>query len=171
MRNLEVDVARIRLAQLRKYDVKRSASEIPEENSKAYAILVEVNGTYINVLNPLEELPVYDRTPYANTTKDGVHDYGNKIVLVNGEEKDGPCYILEKEDMKYEFRKERVSIKDIENYVLSSKLFFADRIKLLDNNRRIPRSLYNKRLLLEDMERLNRLNNYLYSEDTKELIK
>ena len=169
MKNLEVDVSRIKLAQLRKYDARRKASEIPDK--KAYAVMVEVNGTYVNVLNPLEELPVYGRTPYANTTRDGMHEFGNKIVLLNGEEKDGPCYILETTDMEHELHKEKVTIKDIENYVLNSKLFFVDRIKLLNGDRRIPRSLYNKRLVLEDMARLNELNNYLYAEDTKKLIK
>ena len=169
MKSLEVDVSRIKLAQLRKYDAGRKASEIPDK--KAYAVMVEVNGTYVNVLNPLEELPVYGRTPYANTTRDGMHEFGNKIVLLNGEEKDGPCYILETTDMSHELHKERVTIKDIENYVLNSKLFFVDRIKLLNGDRRIPRSLYNKRLVVEDMARLNELNNYLYSEDTKKLIK
>ena len=127
MKNLEVDVSKVKLAQLRKYDIKRKASEIPEK--KAYAVLVEVNGTYINALNPLEELPVYGRSPYANITSDGLHEYGNKIMLMNGEEKDGPCYILESTDMRYEFHKSRVSMKDIENYVLNSKSFFASKAR------------------------------------------
>ena len=161
MRGIEIDKGRVKLAQVRYFDIERNASEIPED--KVYVVLINVNGTYINALNPFEELPVYQRTPYSNVTSDGRHEYGNKIQLVNGEEKDGVCFILELVDLGYEFRKDKVTIEDIENYVLNSKLFFKDRIKLLQGKRRLQKSLYDKKLLVEDMNKLNKFNEYISS--------
>ena len=170
MRNLKVDTSKVKLAQLRYFNLERKASEIPED--KVYAILVEVNGTYINVLNPLEELPVFDRSPYTNTTPDGKHEFGNQLFLINGELQDGPCYILEREDMKGELRREKVSISDIENYVLNSKLFFVDRVELLEKDKRLARDRYYKKLYLEDIRKLTKLNEYLNSfKKEKELEK
>ena len=170
MRNIKVDTSRVKLAQLRYFNLERKASEIPED--KAYAVLVEVNGTYINVLNPMEELPVLDRSPYTNTTPDGLHEFGNQLFLVNGELQDGPCYILERENMKDHFRREKVSISDIENYVLNSKKFFVDRVELIEKDRKLLRDRYYKKLYLEDIKKLNKFNEYLDSFDKeKELEK
>ena len=168
MRNVEFDSRRIKLAQYRYFNLERSASEIPEE--KAYVILAEFNGTYINVLNPLEELPVLGRTPYPNVTSDGRHEFGNMLYLVSGTLQDGPCYVLERTDMAYAFHKEKVVMKDIENFVLNSDYFFIDRIKLLEGKKRAPKSLYNKRLLLEDTQRLFRFNEYLSSHDSEKKL-
>ena len=168
MRNVKIDISKVKLAQLRYFNLERKASEIPEE--KVYAMLVEINGTYINLLNPIEELPVFGRAPYTNTTPDGQHEFGNQLFLINGELQDGLCYILEKEDMKYEFRRDKVSINDIENYVLNSKLFFADRVELLEKDKKIARDRYYKKLYLEDIKKLNKLKEYLSSfEKEKEL--
>ena len=71
MRNLEVKSSNLRLAQLRYYELERHASEILD--NKAFAVILEVNTfnkdedgnyiyNYINVFNPLETLPVFDRT-------------------------------------------------------------------------------------------------------------
>lgn len=171
MRDLKIESSKLRLAQFRYYNLERQASEIPDD--KAYTILAEINGTYINVLNPLETLPVYDRSSvYKNYTKDGMHEFGNKIFLVNGEEQDGPCFILELINMQNEFGKEIVTMKDIENYVLNSRMFFPDRLKLLEINRKQISSLYRKKLLLEDTQKLNRFNEYFSSfEKGKELEK
>ena len=170
MRNIKVDASRVRLAQLRYFNLERNASEIPE--IEAYAVLVDINGTYINVLNPLEELPILDRTPYTNVTPDGLHEFGNKLILVNGESQDGPCYVLEKGDLKGDLRREKVSVTDIENYVLDSKLFFVDRVELLEKERRLSNGKYYKDLYLEDIKKLNKFKEYLNSfEKNKELEK
>ena len=163
MRNVKVDTSKLRLAQLRYFNLERKASEIPDE--KAYAVLVEVNGTYVNVLNPIEELPVLDRSPYTNTTPDGQHEFGNQLFLINGELQDGPCYILERGNLRDHLRRETVSISDIENYVLNSKEFFVDRVELIEKDRKLLRDKYFKRLYLEDIKNLNKFNEYLDSFD------
>ena len=169
MRNLKIDVSRVKLAQLRYYEVGKGA-EI--SSNVVYAILVKFNGTYINPLNPFDELPVYDRTPYSNVTPDGRYEYGTKIFLVNGEEKDGLCYIIEKENISSDFRKDEVSIEDIEKYVLNSKLFFIDRIELLEKNKKLLGDKYYKRLYIEDIKKINKLNEFINSHnDKKELEK
>lgn len=160
MRNFKVDTSRIKLAQLRYYKVGKGA-EI--SNNYVYTILAEFNGTYINPLNPFDELPVYDRAPYSNVTPDGKYEYGTKVFLVNGEEKDGLCYVLEKENVASSFKKSEVDIKDIENYVLNSKLFFIDRIELLEKDKRLLKDKYYKKLYLEDIKRMNQLKDFINS--------
>ena len=175
MRNLEVKSSNLRLAQLRYYELERHASEILD--NKAFAVILEVNTfnkdedgnyiyNYINVFNPLETLPVFDRTPYTNVTPDGLCEFGNKLELKSGEEKDGPCLILETGNLGDDLRKEKVTINDIKNYVLKSKLFFVDRVELLEKDRRLLRdNKYYKRLYLEDVQRLNKLKEYFASFD------
>ena len=66
MRHTKISADKVRIGQMRYFDIERNGTEIPED--KAYAFLVKVNGVYINPFNPFEEIPVYDRTKYTNTT-------------------------------------------------------------------------------------------------------
>lgn len=162
MRNERVDAKRLRVAQVRYFDVEKNASEIPEET--AYVFLVNVNGTYINPFNPLEEVPVYDRAWYGNVTENG-ESYGTKIVLVNGEVQEGVCYILESFDVRDIFEKEVISMKDIEDYMFDSKLYFIDRIELNENRKLNPmEKLRRNKKIVEDIEKGMKLKEYLIRE-------
>ena len=159
MSNYMYDVERIKMAQIRYFDANRQATEIPI--NKAYAIMINVNGSYVNMLNPGEELPVFARSKYPNVAKDG-SEYGSRIYLVNGELQDGLCFVLEHGDMFHEFHKDLVSLREIEEYVLNSDLFFADRIKLLKEGKK-PRNISIKKKIKDDMAMLDKFNEYLGS--------
>ena len=159
----KIQTNRLKLAQLRYFDEKRNATEIPQK--KGYAFLVENNGEYVNILNLENSLPVYGRCLYTNTTMDG-EDYGTKIFLVSGEVKSGLCFVMEPVNVSQIFQCSEVSLKDLEQYILNSDLFFIDRLELL-KNKKIPfymkKSL--KKRICEDMSCLNELNEYFASQE------
>lgn len=167
MRNTSVEADRVRLAKVRYFDEEENAVEIPVE--EAYAFLVNVNGTYINPFNPLEEVPVYERAWYGNYTKDG-EAYGTKIILKNGKVQEGMCYVLEKDSAKEIFEQDEISIKDMEEYILSSEKYFIDR---LDITKKFgPREkLLRYRQMTSDVENKLRLEEYLNREKIVQKIK
>ena len=163
MKHTKISADKVRIGQMRYFDKKGNGTEIPEE--KAYAFLVNVNGVYINPFNPFEEVPVYDRTNYTNTTLDGV-SYGTKIVLASGEVKDGPCYVLEKGDGREIFDKEEVTIKDLEDYMFASQDFFFDRMEVAKANRWKPKEmLYRYTQMGDDYIKMMNLDMYLSREE------
>ena len=123
----------LRLAEVRYFDREHNGVEIPRIN--AYVILAQAGDRYLNVFNPGEELPVYDRVPYSNTTMDGV-DYGTKIVLASGTCKNGLCYVLDKTKIEdFFFGKEEITFDQLEAFVLRSDLFFIDRMDLMKSKK------------------------------------
>ena len=138
MRNAKISADKVRIGQVRYFDIERNATEIPED--KAYAFLVNINGVYINPFSPLEEVPVYDRTDYSNYTLDGI-PHGTKIVLASGKVKEGPCYVLKKISGKDIFNKEVVTIKDLEDYMFASEDFFFDRLTVVKDGRWKPKEM------------------------------
>lgn len=141
MNRNSIKTEQLRLAEIREFNYERKSSLIPLK--KAYAILGEINGHYINVLNPFLEYPVYERLPYSNVTPSG-EEFGTMISLVDGEVKDGPCYILDYKLKKY-INKENVSIDEIKEYVLDSGTFFPDRIHLIEEMSLIKRLKYKRK--------------------------
>lgn len=169
MKNIEIDANRVRLAQIRYFDVEANASEIPME--KAYAFLVKVNGVYINPFNPLEEVPVYDRAWYSNTTLEG-REFGTKIILAQGEVQEGKCYILEMEKGEKIFDKEVVTIKDLEDYMFQSDEFFVDRLTIGKKKPWKPKEMLSRyRQMENDYIKEMKLEAYLNREEEYQKIK
>ena len=163
MINFEIDTSKLYLAQVRYYETERNGVEITD--LKAYAFLAKVNGAYINILNPVEELPVYNRLPYSNTTRDGI-DYGNIISLVCGDEKDGPCFVIENVDVKKIFGQDTILLSDVENYVLNSDLFFVDRIDLMSSSENSSlHYIKSRKKLNDDIRSLSQLKSIFSSHE------
>jgi hypothetical protein len=161
MRERMIDSKRIRLGRVTYFDKEHNGTVVPSVD--AYVFLVNVNGVYVNPFNVADELPVYDRVPYSNTTRDG-HDYGTKIVLANGEVKEGPCYVMEKIDVGEYYGKKKMSLDMLEECILSSEKFFIDRIGILEKMGGSPRrKYYNHRKLIRDLDQLNRFNEFMDS--------
>jgi len=152
-----INTKKLRLGQVRYFDTKTNSSEIPELS--VYAFLYEVNGTYVNVLDFTRDYPVFDRYIYTNYASTG-EAYGNKIQLVNGELKDGLCYILERGDASRLLGKDEVTLNDLLLYVINSDKFFIDRISLLENVRGIDGFIV-KRKLKEDYSKLDEFYEYV----------
>ncbi|MBR2679022.1 MAG: hypothetical protein IKE63_06355 [Bacilli bacterium] len=166
MRHTKISADKVRIGQVRYFDIERNATEIPED--KAYAFLINVNGVYINPFNPLEELPVYDRERGENYTLDGV-PHGTKIKLVNGEVKEGPCYVLEKTDGREIFDKDIVTISDMEDYMFASNNFFVDRMDVAKANRWKPKEMLYRYFQMEE-DYIQKMNLDMYLNREKEKV-
>ncbi len=159
MKKIMIDTKRIKLAKVTYFDTRYNGSAVPSVD--AYAFLVNVNGTYVNPFNVAEELPVYDRVPYSNTTRDG-DDFGTKIVLANGEVKDGPCYVIEKVNVEDYYDKKQMSLSMLEDCMLRSNNFFIDRMGILERNPVGARVKgYSKRKLMEDKRKLKEFQEFM----------
>lgn len=161
MKNKGIDISKIKLAQIRYFDAERKGSLIPEE--KAYVFLVDIGGEYINLFNPSEILPVFGRAPYSNITMDGV-EFGTKIVLLQGEIQDGPCYIIEKINSDDIFRKDEVTVEEIENYMIKSDRFFVDRIDIFERRKSIM-DLGKRKKIRDDRVKLGKFEDYMRSQE------
>lgn len=96
--------------------------------------------------------------------------YGTKIILKNGKVQEGMCYVLEKDSAKEIFEQDEISIKDMEEYILSSEKYFVDR---LDITKKFgPREkLLRYKQLTNDVEKKLRLEEYLNREKCVQKIK
>ena len=131
MENRLMDTNKIRLARVKYYDVEKNGAELSEH--EAYAFLFQVNEhKYINPFDPFEELPVLDRTFYANVASNG-EEFGTKLIHVCGELENGPCYVLERLSVKDLFKKDGISLFDLKKYILHSKKFFVDRRHIIES--------------------------------------
>jgi len=130
MDKFEIKTERLKLAQIRHFSKAHNGVEVPR--NKAYVFLYKLGeDKYVNLFNTMQELPVYERVPYSNTTKEGL-DYGTKIVLASGEEKSGPCFVVENIGMDNLFGEEKISLEQLKQFVFASNLFFIDRPTLVE---------------------------------------
>ena len=168
MKHTKISADKVRIGQMRYFDMEGNGTEIPKE--KGYAFLVNINGVYINPFSPFEEIPVYDRGREQNYTLDG-EPYGTKIKIASGEVKEGPCYVLEKDDGREIFDKEEVTMKDLEDYMFASQDFFFDRMEVAKANRWKPKEmLYRYTQMSDDYIKLMNLDMYL-NEKEKAVVK
>ena len=109
----------IKIAELKFFDKDHFGIEVSEAQSYGLIAKVEgvINSAYLNLLNPFEEYPIFERIPYCNCNSDGV-EYGAKVISVG---------------------KEDVEKEDIEDFVLKSPFYYKDRMSLVKN--RMKKSL------------------------------
>lgn len=157
MENRTIKTKDLRLARIKYFDLEHNGAELCD--MEVYAFLQAVGDKYVNVFKPEEELPVYDRAPYANVTKTG-EDYGNRLIHVSGEVMDGPCYVMELVSVPELVGMDIIGLDALKEYVLSSKKLFADRISLIGQETGTRKaSLFLK--LREDMEKMAAFKDYL----------
>ena len=165
----DIDLKRLKLAKVRYYDAENNGAELSDID--AYAFLINVNGHYINLFDPIEELPVYDRTFYTNTTRRG-DDFGTLIKHIDGAIEDGPCYILERMDLGRIFKGDTIKISELVNYIFKSDKFFVDRLNLYKENKgSLPRNTISKNKLKEDVLKMFRLEEYLNGHERTKVYK
>lgn len=129
---VNITTERLKLAQVRFYSESHRGVEIPRE--KAYAFLYRLeDDQYINLLDPLNELPVYERVPYANSFQNG-ESYGTKISLVSGDSKSGACYVMENIGFDRIFEEKTITMDQLKKYILASDKFFIDRPKIVEDS-------------------------------------
>ncbi len=131
----------IKIAELKFFDKDHFGIEVSEVQS--YGLIAKVGGitdsVYLNLLNPFEEYPIFERLPYSNCNSDGV-EYGAKVISVGKEELEtGPCWVIGKENLFEVLGKEDVEKEDIEDFVLKSPFYYKDRMPLV--KRKMKKSL------------------------------
>lgn len=118
----------LRLAELKYYDHKHNGIEVSEPLS--YIVLVKIGDRYFNALDPVEELPTFERVP-GTTNSYGDDYFGTKVRLLTDGCSTGPCWLITNErNLSREFYGDEVSKRQIEDYILMSPLFFKDRIDI-----------------------------------------
>ncbi len=162
-----LDTKNLFLAEIRRFDVERNASLIPMH--RAYAILIKTPISYVNLFNPSDHYPVYDRVPYSNITLAG-EDFGTKIRLIYGEEKDGACYILDNVSMERMIGKETISYSEVEDMMLRSKKFFPNRISIIQNKDVLQKMKY-RDIYVKDKALLSKFNEYMNDSNKKKVYK
>lgn len=160
MRMYRIPVKDLRKAKIRYYE-EGMGCEIPE--IEAYALLIKIGDEYRNVARPLEECNVYDRVPYSNRTQGG-DDFGTKIVLASGEEKDGVCYIIEKKLGAFE-GKDYVTVKEIDDEIINNlDVFYFDRWDLCFEGE-VPINANSRIVKKADRERRKKFIEFLESKE------
>lgn len=167
----KIESERIRIGKITYFDVEHNGSLVPPVS--AYVFMVNVNGTYINPFDLNMELPIYDRVPYSNTTRDG-ESYGTKIKHIQGEIENGPCVVLETTDVGRLYKEDEISTDMMEEYMLESDKFFVDRIDLyekiktkknlfwaLDNRLATIRQRDISEKFFDDLEKLEKFNDFI----------
>ena len=135
-----INVKDLKVADVRYFDEAHNGLEYTEPVSRV--ILLNRGDTYINLLNPGEIAPIYRRIP--NTTNPlSTEDYfGTKIEYVSGVEATGEAWLLSDVDFRCVFRRDEVTLEDIEDYVLRSTYYYHNREELID--RRLKRGKISK---------------------------
>ena len=121
----------LKLAELKYYDHKHNGIEVSEPLS--YIVLVQVGDRYFNALDPIEELPTFERV-HGTTNSYGDDYYGTKVRLVTDGCSTGPCWLISTDyDIQKKFEGEEVTKRELEDYVLNSRDYFKDRYDIAFN--------------------------------------
>ena len=164
MKKDTLDTKRLKLARIKVYNAEGEGSYYyPEDVETPYAFLYEINGTYVNILNPLEELPVCQRTTSAFCDTKTGEDIGTWMTHVSGELVDGPFYVMNHGDCRSELSlNDEIELELLKKYVLRSAKFFYDRLDIINSLSLIGRIKY--RMVAErDLESHRKFNEHLDS--------
>ena len=166
MKNKTLVTERLKLARIKVYDAEGEGSYYyPEGVETPYAFLYEINGTYVNILNPLEELPVCQRTASAFCDTNTGEDIGTWMTHVSGELVDGPFYVMNHGNCRGElFSNDEIELDLLKRYVLRSAKFFYDRLDIIESLPLIEKMKY-RALAKRDQERHKKFDEYLESLD------
>ena len=157
----------LKLARVKYFDTEHNGAELTD--IEAYVFLQKVGDEYANVFELSDSTPVLDRVPYSNYTKDG-EPFGTRLVHVNGELTDGACYVIEPVNVSEMLRRREyseserkdISLDELTQYVMSSDMFFVDRINLIMSQ---GRPKLHKGVLKRDRANMDRLQQYLLSHE------
>ena len=134
----------LKIAAIRYYDDEHNGMEFTDPVS--HVVLLNRGDTYINLLNPGEVCPIWVRVPNTTNAIGSSDEYiGTKIDIVQGDIQSGEAWLIDDTDMSSCFGKENVSLRDVENYVISSSDYFHNRAELIQDRLRRERMSYRQR--------------------------
>ena len=164
-----LNLKKLRIGVLKNFSLENNGVEVSE--NLAYVVLEEgKNPQYLNIYDiteMLDNIPVFERLPYSNSTKCG-EDFGSKLKVVLGEEnlKSGPFYVLLKDDLSVYLGKDFMSAKELEEYVINSKYYFKDREDLvLERMKRHPIKM--AKILYSDFKQGEKVRKFFEERDIK----
>ncbi len=136
-------------------------------NNLSYVVVskkkVGTEDIFYNVFLENESYPTFMRNRFYTNYTDNQESYGTKMNYQGGKLETGPCWILEG-------KVEDVSIKDIEDIVLSSHYYFKDRIKIAERRlKKYPIKLL--KVLLKDYKQKEIMDKYFEKRKVKVLKK
>ncbi len=140
-KKLYFDINKVWLAEMKYYSKEDNGIEYSDPLS--YAFVVDLDeGEYANPFDFVDDLPVFERVPYANYTSDGV-GYGTKVRLIGKVDKTGPCFVLCKKAKELGFVGDMVSSEQLADYMIikRDKLYFKDRKPFLADKLNYAREL------------------------------
>lgn len=168
-----LNLKKLRIGVLKNFSLENNGVEVSE--NLAYVVLEEgKNPKYLNIYDiteMLDEIPIFKRLPYSNSTKFG-EDFGSKLKVVQGEEnlKSGPCYVLLKDDLSVYLEKDFMSAKELEEYIINSKYYFKDRGDLvLERMKRHPIKM--AKILYSDFKEGEKVQKFFEERDIKTFTK
>ena len=164
MINKMIKADQLKLAKVKYYDAEANGIEV--NGLDAYAFLMKAGKDYVNVFDLTSNLPIFERVPYSNTTKDGVN-YGTKVIQISGEaDKSGLCYVLETSTAKDLFEVEELDEEALKRYIVSSKKFFIDRKSIIQDNPSLIARMKALPILLSDEKKHDKLRKFVDSHET-----
>lgn len=147
----------LKLARIKYYDTEHNGAELSD--IEAYAFLRRVGDRYVNVFDILKDLPVLDRSIYPNERSNG-EEFGNRLIHVCGELKDGPCYVIEPFSMRETIGFDYISEAELKEFVLRSDKFFVDRINLIEQETGMRR-IKLQPVLKNDLDNMQAFQEYM----------
>lgn len=134
-----IDTNRLFLGGMRFFSKEDNGAELSD--NLGYAVLYKIaEDIYINIMNPLEEYPVFLRVPYTNVSSYG-EEYGTKLALVSKKVETGPCYVISS-SFKELLKVDNIDLEGLEDYILNSSYYFIDRTDIAkDRLKKNPRKM------------------------------
>lgn len=166
---MKVNTDDLKLAEVRYYDVEHNGLEYTKP--LAYVVLLNRGDTYVSLLNPGDIAPIYERVPYTSNAV-GTEDYiGTKIRQVFGDVISGEAWLLTDFDFTTKFDRKDVEIKDVEDFVLGSELFFKDRISLAQDRAKksITQRFLMSKVIVKDQEPMREMLEFFAERDSKKV--
>lgn len=157
----------IYLAEL-KYNDERGI-ELSEPLS--YGLLYKCGeNSFINILDIYEELPIFKRVPYSNTTIDG-EDYGTMVSCISENTGNGPCWVLTSTKFSQFTDNDKVTIKELEDYVLADERYFKDREAIAKRRlKKLKKPTKMVKIILSDQEKRREMDEF-FDERIKGFVK
>ena len=161
----------LKLAEVRYFDKENNGLELTPPLS--YVVLLNRGDTYISLLNPGEFYPVYKRVKHKSNVYSEDEYIGTKVELMCGEVCNGEAWLLNDVDFNKHFGCEEVDMDTVYDYVITSSLFFKDRLELAKNyaNRHGLPFFTIRNIVKKDQKSIDDMNAFFAEREKQKVMK
>ena len=163
----KIDTRKLWLAKVKYFNAELLAGEkLPLGVSQPYVFLYEIDGKYINLFNPLEEVFTcqYNNSQFLD---EAGNDSGFWVMPVSGEPVNGPYYVMDSRSSRtYIFDEDEIDMDYLKYHILNSDNFFIDRLDIINSLPLLER-VKSKFILtmIDDFNKRRRFDSYLKSKE------